>query len=536
MNNEQYQQLLLHYEALERENERLKVLLRKHGITYVPDRIKIPDTSPYSPISFPPVRLSLDGKVRLFRSLFRGREDVYARRWQSRTTGKGGYQPVCTNEWRTGVCDKRQYKCAECPNRNFETLNDRAVYRHLEGRNEDCLDVIGLYTIMPDNSCAFLCTDFDDKNCEHGYKGDVKAFIDVCKEWSIPYAIERSRSGNGAHVWIFFEDVLPAYKARQVGSAILTEAMNRNGRMSFKSYDRFFPNQDYLSEGGLGNLVALPLQGRARRKLNTVFVDDDFLAYQDQWAFLSQIKKMTAGTVEKVLAEHRQAELGPLSVSDEQKPWTPPIVQPIGNSDIYENVEIVKADKLYIPIKAVSAKVLNHLKCIAAFKNPEYYRRQAMRLSTYSVPRVISCCEFTEDFSKPKVVYMEIQTDNPEEGYPFPCYSYDDKSCVVLNTAYIMSSETIDLRYVLGILNSRLGKFLVKLYVTQLQERQFRMLSQYVTKFPIARPSKEQETEMIYYVRDVIAYHSKVSEKLIDELAFKIYKLSDIEINSFFRR
>ncbi|WP_270536136.1 Eco57I restriction-modification methylase domain-containing protein [Prevotella denticola] len=143
---------------------------------------------------------------------------------------------------------------------------------------------------------------------------------------------------------------------------------------------------------------------------------------------------------------------------------------------------------------------------------------------------------YWEDFSKPKVVYMEIQTDNPEEGYPFPCYSYDDKSCVVLNTAYIMSSETIDLRYVLGILNSRLGKFLVKLYVTQLQERQFRMLSQYVTKFPIARPSKEQETEMIYYVRDVIAYHSKVSEKLIDELAFKIYKLSDIEINSFFRR
>ena len=166
----------------------------------------------------------------------------------------------------------------------------------------------------------------------------------------------------------------------------------------------------------------------------------------------------------------------------------------------------------------------------------QFWDKISKRYDKGDTPYNLRNCAYLEDFSKPKVVYMEIQTDNPEEGYPFPCYSYDDKSCVVLNTAYIMSSETIDLRYVLGILNSRLGKFLVKLYVTQLQERQFRMLSQYVTKFPIARPSKEQETEMIRYVRDVIAYHSKVSEKLIDELAFKIYKLSDIEINSFFRR
>lgn len=143
-------------------------------------------------------------------------------------------------------------------------MNDRAVYRHLEGKREDCTDVIGLYAIMPDNNCAFLCADFDDKNCEHGYKEDVTAFVGICRDWDIPYVIERSRSGNGAHVWIFFEDVISAYKARRLGNSILTEAMNQNGRMSFKSYDRFFPNQDSLPEGGLGNLVALPLQGQAR--------------------------------------------------------------------------------------------------------------------------------------------------------------------------------------------------------------------------------------------------------------------------------
>lgn len=128
------------------------------------------------------------------------------------------------------------------------------------------------------------------------------------------------------------------------------------------------------------------------------------------------------------------------------------------------------------------------------------------------------------------MVYMEIQTDNPDEGYPFPCYSYDFRRCIVLNTAYIMSSETIDPRYVLGILNSRLGKFLVKLYVTQLQERQFRMLSQYVMKFPIARPTKNQEIMMSCLVQETLEHQSTISENRIDELAFQIYNLSESEI------
>ena len=272
------------------------------------------------------------------------------------------------------------------------------MYRHLEGKDEYCCDVVGLYAIMQDNNCAFLCADFDDKNCKYGYKEDVLAYVGVCREWLIPYAIERSRSGNGAHVWIFFEAPLPASKARRLGNAILTEAMTRNGQMSFNSYDRFFPNQDYLPEGGFGNLVALPLQGQARRKQNSVFVDNDFLVYKDQWAFLYNLKKIQESTVDQLLRLHYQEELGKLSMSSENKPWVTPLPQNITQEDFHAKVEIIKADKLYIPLKAVSAKVLNHLKRIAAFKNPEFYSKQALRLSTYVIPRIISCFDITNEY------------------------------------------------------------------------------------------------------------------------------------------
>lgn len=183
-----------------------------------------------------------------------------------------------------------------------------------------------------------------------------------------------------------------------ISNAILTEAMTRNGQMSFNSYDRFFPNQDYLPEGGFGNLVALPLQGQARRKQNSVFVDNDFLVYKDQWAFLYNLKKIQESTVDQLLRLHYQEELGKLSMSSENKPWVTPLPQNITQEDFHAKVEIIKADKLYIPLKAVSAKVLNHLKRIAAFKNPEFYSKQALRLSTYAIPRIISCFDITNEY------------------------------------------------------------------------------------------------------------------------------------------
>ena len=394
---EKYNHLLQQNEALRQENEVLKSLLYAHGIEYKPKHVEEKVVA-YSPIILPSVKLSIEERVGIFHSLFKGREDVFARRWFSKTTGKSGYQPVCINEWRRGVCDKKKYKCADCPNRHFAPLTYQDLYRHLEGKDENCCDVVGLYAIMPDNNCTFLCTDFDDKSCKHGYKDNVLAFVGVCKEWNIPYAIERSRSGNGAHVWIFFEEPIPAFKARRLGNAILTEAMRHNGRMSFNSYDRFFPNQDRMPEGGFGNLVALPLQGQARKRRNSVFVDDDFLTYKDQWAFLYNINKVKDTEVDMLLNLHVCEELGALTTSSESKPWVTPIPQDISKDDFYSEIEITKADKIYIPLKAVSAKVLNHLKRIASFKNPEFYSKQALRLSTYSTPRIISCFDITDDY------------------------------------------------------------------------------------------------------------------------------------------
>ena len=393
-----YNKLLRQYEVLHKENEVLKSLLKIHGIEYETRMKEDMNKLIYSLVSVPTITLSIDERLRLFQSLFKGREDVFARRWFSKTTGKSGYQPVCINEWKQGICDKKRYRCAICPNRNFAPLTSQDMYRHLEGKDEYCCDVVGLYAIMQDNNCAFLCADFDDKNCKYGYKEDVLAYVGVCREWLIPYAIERSRSGNGAHVWIFFEAPLPASKARRLGNAILTEAMTRNGQMSFNSYDRFFPNQDYLPEGGFGNLVALPLQGQARRRENSVFVDNDFLVYKDQWAFLYNLKKIQESTIDQLLRLHYQEELGKLSMSSEHKPWVTPLPQNITQEDFHAKVEIIKADKLYIPLKAVSAKVLNHLKRIAAFKNPEFYSKQALRLSTYAIPRIISCFDITNEY------------------------------------------------------------------------------------------------------------------------------------------
>ena len=380
------QKLLERIKELEAENAELKKRLGEAVVSVVQEPTAMQ-------------KLSAQEKVELFRSVFKGRDDVFARRWYSKASGKGGYQPVCQNEWNRQLCDKRKFKCAECPNRQFAALTDKDIYRHLEGKDTDGRDVIGLYVLNEDNTCNLLCTDFDDKNCEHGYQEDVIAFVDVCKSWGVPCSIERSRSGNGAHVWIFFEAPVLAVKARRLGNAILTEAMNRDGRISFKSYDRFFPNQDTLPEGGLGNLVALPLQGNARKNGNSVFVNEYFEPFRDQWEYLLNISKLSAFALEEILKQTANImPLGDLSKTSESKPWEVPVTAKIEKSDFSSEVVITRSNMLYIPLNLLSSKVLNHLRRIASFRNPEFYSKQALRLSTYQTPRIISCAGLTDEF------------------------------------------------------------------------------------------------------------------------------------------
>ncbi len=372
--------------SLRIENARLRSLLAQHGIT-------IDEPAPPIPQK---LSLSLEEKVNLFCSLFRGREDVFARRWFSPTTGKSGYQPVCVREWNREFCDKKKYKCAECPNREFQSLGYDDIYRHLEGKDPNCRDVVGVYAILENNTCNFLCCDFDDKSCEHGYQDDVRAYVSVCRDWNIPAYIERSRSGNGAHVWILFSVPIPARQARRLGNAILTEAMEREGHMSFKSYDRFFPNQDFMPAGGFGNLVALPLQGQARKKGNSVFVNDDFVPFADQWSYLQDMKKMSVAEVERLVSRY---DKGPqLSKSSESAPWERPQPRPMTKADFPKAITITRSSGIYIPTESLSAKAINHLKRIAAFKNPEFYAKLGMRLPVYNLPRIISCSEVTDDY------------------------------------------------------------------------------------------------------------------------------------------
>jgi len=225
--------------------------------------------------------LNKQEKVILFKNLFRGQQGVYAHRWEN-ATGRNGYAVACFNDWKPGICGKPKIKCSQCPNKAFKPLDDNAIYNHLTGT-----ETVGVYPLMRDNHCWFLAADFDKSD----WKEAVRSTAKICQQYGIPYAIERSRSGNGAHLWIFFSEPVPAVLARKLGFALLDRAMEVHTKLSFDSYDRLFPNQDTLPTGGFGNLIALPLQQNPRQHGNSIFVDNNLITFNDQWDFLKNLKK-----------------------------------------------------------------------------------------------------------------------------------------------------------------------------------------------------------------------------------------------------
>jgi superfamily II DNA or RNA helicase len=378
---EKYHNILIENEALRTEISQLRSSIPFNAPQIIPD-ISFSEI-PYSSIT---KKSDSKQKIDLFLSIFRGRTDVYAQRWQN-IDGKSGYSPVCLNEWKNGLCLKPAAKCSICNNKSYKALDENVIAAHLMGKA-----VAGVYPLFPDETCGFLAIDFDGE----GWEKDISTLREICDNFNIPLAVERSRSGNGAHAWFFFIDNIASATARKFGSALLTCAMNKRHSITFKSYDRLFPNQDTMPKGGFGNLIALPLQKEARKNQNSEFIDQNFTAYPDQWAFLGGIQKLSSLSVEKFTEKLcRGNELGPLKCTVEEHilPWETINITALSRNEFPEHISIIKADMLYIPENSISSKALNYLKRLAAFKNPEFYKAQAMRMSTYNKPRIISCSE-----------------------------------------------------------------------------------------------------------------------------------------------
>ena len=385
------------YSDLKKENERLVALLEEHNIDWrVPKHdaldgkkdIDFPSGPSRSAVAAP-VCFSTEQKVRLFRRLFLGRTDVFPMRWESKKGDRSGYAPACANEWKAGVCEKPRIKCGACQHRQLVPLSDQAIYDHLSGAK-----TLGVYPLLSDNSCHFLAVDFDKSS----WQEDVLGFVASCRKFSVEASIEVSRSGNGAHVWIFFDRAVLAREARQLGTALISYTCNSHQQLDLASYDRMFPNQDFLPKGGFGNLIALPLQKAAREKGFSVFVDDELQPIDDQWGYLASLPVNAGNTLDAVVLMASGVS-HPLDVSfidqeDRKEPWSKLArIEAESLDDLPSSLNITVSDRIYVGKEDLPQPLLNRIIRLAAFQNPEFYKAQAMRFSVWNKPRVIACAE-----------------------------------------------------------------------------------------------------------------------------------------------
>ena len=424
MNKDQY---LLRINQLENEIKYLHGLLDDAGISYKREAKELEDLSPDRNLAFEenqgarilPVTITKQ-HIQYYYYLFKGRKDVYSKRSgkANKKTGKHGYYTQCWNFWKDGICPKKnnpQFNCGGCQNQRYKELTGQVLYEHLIGAKEDASDVIGLYPMFPDETVNFLVFDFDchdDKiggddgaNSDPEWMTEVNAFREICDINEVPVLVERSRSGKGAHIWIFFEKPILAITARRFGTALLTKGAESVNMRSFKYYDRMIPAQDHIpvnaktGKPGLGNLVALPLQGQALKYGNSAFIDKNWNAYPNQWDCLKEVKKLSVEEVEERIKEWSvEGILGVLSnefgtdneTTNDIKPWDK-VKHPLHREDVSSAVEIVVADKVYISTKNMKPRMQNAIRRMAAFSNPDFYKKAAMGLPIKGIPRIVFC-------------------------------------------------------------------------------------------------------------------------------------------------
>ena len=407
---DQYNELTEHIKQLEAENQYLKKLLDDAGIPYdKPDNNSEKDEPSVVSIKEEPITKEL---VQFYYSMFKGRRDVYSLRSgkHNAKTGKHGYYTQCDNFWKAGLCGKKDgknTKCQSCPNQKYKPLTGDVIYAHLTGVKEDCSDVVGLYPVWPDETCNYLVFDFDNHDESSNsvkWQEEANALRAICADNDVPCLVERSRSGKGAHVWMFFEKAINIKKARLFGAALLDKGAESVNQQSFDTYDRMIPAQDKLPEGGLGNLVALPLQGRAVKNGNSVFVDEKWQPYHDQWSVLKNTGKLSETFIDEKLSSwgnkysissNTDNEI-PGQISIDETPWENSIK--FERSDTKGTVRIVLADKAYVDKTDIKPRLQNKIRRLAAYNNPEYFKNQGMGISTFGIPRIVYSGEDTEQF------------------------------------------------------------------------------------------------------------------------------------------
>ncbi len=341
-------------------------------------------------------------KIALFLDLFGTRRSVYPKRWENSKTGKSGYSPACDNDSFANrlnkICQKPKVKCSECPHQNFPALDERAVEAHLRGTN-----TLGVYAIGIDDTCRFLAADFDGE----GWWEDVLAYREAAERAGVTIAIERSRSGKGAHAWIFFAEPVPAAAARRLGTILVARASALRPALGLGTYDRLFPNQDTLPVGGFGNLIALPLAKLPRQQGNTLFVDSRMAAFEDQWSYLACLPRLDRAGLERILA--RIAPLAALSLSARCGPGldhdlalqTDAAVLDLSHPRIRcgmiaGEVTVRLDSQIHVP-RSLPTPVLAALRRLATFPNPVFHEKLRLRFATFDTPRFLFAGEWHAD-------------------------------------------------------------------------------------------------------------------------------------------